>query len=184
MALLDTIVIGAGPAGLTAAIYLARYRRDFIVFDAGDSRAALIPRSHNHPGFPDGVSGEDLLQRMREQATHYGARMLHRRVTALARHNDGTFTAQCGEDPFHARTVLIATGIRDNTPPLPFAADAVKRGLLRLCPICDGYEVRGQHLAIIGQGARVVSEAQFMQTYARDLTIVTMGEPLAAAERE
>ena len=65
---LDCLIVGGGPAGLTAAIYLARFRRRFVLVDAGRSRAAWIPVSHNHPGFPDGIEGEELLRRMRAQA--------------------------------------------------------------------------------------------------------------------
>ena len=66
------VIVGAGPAGLTAAIYLGRFRRRFLVIDGGDSRARWIPISHNHPGFPDGVAGADLVERMRRQAERYG----------------------------------------------------------------------------------------------------------------
>ena len=69
---LDCVVIGGGPAGPTAAIFLARFRRCFALIDGGDSRARWIPRSHNHPAFPDGIVGEALLQRMREQLAGYG----------------------------------------------------------------------------------------------------------------
>lgn len=65
---LDTLIVGGGPAGLTAAIYLARFRRSFLLIDAGEQRASLIPMSHNHSGFPEGISGPDLLRRMRTQA--------------------------------------------------------------------------------------------------------------------
>jgi thioredoxin reductase (NADPH) len=68
----DCVIIGGGPAGLTAAVYLARYRRRIVLFDAGDSRAALIPESHNYPGFPEGVSGPGLLSALRKQAENYG----------------------------------------------------------------------------------------------------------------
>ena len=69
----DCIIVGAGPAGLTAAIYLARFHLAIRMFDCGSSRASWIPTSHNHAGFPDGIHGEDLLDRMREQAAKHGA---------------------------------------------------------------------------------------------------------------
>ena len=80
---LDCAVIGAGPGGLTAATYLGRQRRRFRVFHTGESRAAWIPTSHNTPGFPEGLSGEAMLARFTEQASHYGADIVHARVEEL-----------------------------------------------------------------------------------------------------
>src|ERR1051325_4384700 len=79
----DCLIIGAGPAGLTAAIYLARFRRDIVVVDSGRSRAALIPLSHNYPGFAEGINGEEFLARLHRQAAHYGVYTTHDEVTAL-----------------------------------------------------------------------------------------------------
>ena len=81
----DCLIIGGGPAGLTAAVYLARYRRKVMVVDSGCSRASLIPASHNCPGFPDGVGGEELLARLRCQAAHYGVSVVPVEITALQR---------------------------------------------------------------------------------------------------
>ena len=85
----DCIIVGAGPAGLTAAIYLARYHLDIRLFDDGGSRAAWIPTSHNHAGFPDGINGKELLARMLEQAEKYGAHREQKRVIHLQRTEDG-----------------------------------------------------------------------------------------------
>ena len=90
-AMLDCLVVGGGPAGLTAAIYLARFRRNFRVIDAGDSRASWIPLSHNHAGFPDGISGDALLARMRAQAERYGAVIERGEVSRLERLDGGGF---------------------------------------------------------------------------------------------
>ena len=81
--MLDCLIVGGGPAGLTAAIYLARYRRAAVIVDEGASRAALIPASHNYPGFK-GIAGPDLLARLRDQARLYGAALEHGRVTHTA----------------------------------------------------------------------------------------------------
>jgi thioredoxin reductase (NADPH) len=148
----DCVVIGAGPAGLTAAIYLARFRRRLLVVDAAESRAEWIPRSHNHTGFPDGVSGVELLRRMRLQAERYGARIQRGSIEALIREGDG-FMARGSGLEISAGTILIATGVVDTPPAIPDARNAVRRGLLRFCPICDGYEVIDKRLAVIGHGA-------------------------------
>jgi len=81
----DCVIIGGGPAGLTAAVYLARYRRRIVLFDGGESRAALIPESHNYPGFPEGISGPGLLTALRKQADTYGITLISARITGLRR---------------------------------------------------------------------------------------------------
>src|SRR4051794_3411317 len=112
------VVVGAGPAGLTAAIYLARFRRDLLVIDSGASRAARIPRSRNHPGFPRGVRGATLLSRMRRQAETYGARIEPGQVDGLETDAEG-FRLTTAEGPVLARKVILATGVVDNEPPIP-----------------------------------------------------------------
>src|SRR5690348_5407250 len=126
---LDTLVIGAGPAGLTAAIYLARFWRRLLVVDAGESRAEWVPRSHNHAGFPDGIEGPELLRRMRTQAERYGVRIVRGCIETLARTEDGDFTATWAAGAVQARTVLIATGVVDTPPGFPDARAAVQQGL-------------------------------------------------------
>lgn len=188
---LDCLVIGGGPAGLTAAIYLARFRRHFLVADAGASRAAWIPVSHNHPGFPDGINGNELLGRMRRQAARYGAVIEPATVTRLDRRDapDGGFVAEL-EDRGGARrevraaTVLLATGFMDAEPELPDLYHAVQRGLIRHCPICDGYEASGQAVGVIGFGKGALGEALYMLTWTRDVTLLTLGQPMGLTEED
>jgi thioredoxin reductase (NADPH) len=180
---LDTLIIGAGPAGLTGAIYLARFCRNFLVVDGGESRAGLIPRSHNHPGYPDGIEGSELLRLMRDQAERYGARIVRGLVSLLETNEDGGFVVHWSGGVERTRTVLIATGVTDNWPALRDAKDALQAGLLRFCPICDGYEVRNRRVAIIGHGCKGLGEALFMTAYTHDLTLLTLGQPLPVEER-
>jgi thioredoxin reductase (NADPH) len=178
---LDCVVVGAGPAGLTAAIYLARFRRRFRVIESGESRAAWIPRSHNHPGFPDGVRGPTLLSRMRRQAERYGAEIVRGRVESLMPVRGGFRLVHEGET-VRARTVILATGVQDNAPPIPGLEDAVARGLVRICPICDGYEVIGQQVGVIGLDDHCAREATFLRTYSDDVAFIHVGEgPLPKA---
>jgi thioredoxin reductase (NADPH) len=178
----DAAVIGAGPAGLTAAIYLGRFRRNFLVVDSGDSRASWIPRSHNHPGFPDGIGGVELLNRMRLQAEKYGAVVNKAKVEDIARAEDGFWLRIEGQDVF-ARTVLLATGVADNEPPLPGVEGAIRRGLVRICPICDGYEVSGKTVGVIGDSALGAREAMFLKTYTDRISLVHVG-PDSALDRK
>ena len=108
----DCVIIGGGPAGLTAAVYLARYRRRIVLFDGSESRAALIPESHNYPGFPEGISGPGLLTALRKQADTYGITLISARITGLRREGWG-FTATVGEQQVRSQFVLLATGIVD-----------------------------------------------------------------------
>lgn len=171
----DCLVIGAGVAGLTAATYLARYRRSIQVIDAGESRASLIPVSHNCPGYPDGIAGNDLLARLRTQALRYGVSVTAATVGELSRQEDGTFLASTAHTRIQARKVLLATGVVDIEPALPDLKDAVHRGLVRHCPICDGYEVIGKRVAVIAQDNEALKEALFIRTYTADLTLFTLG---------
>ena len=177
----DCIIIGGGPAGLTAAIYLARYHLRIRLFDSGASRAALIPCTHNHAGFPGGISGKDLLDRMREQARDFGAIREEKRVEHLARHEAG-FTVGTDTGTYRARTVLIATGALNLHPPGMDDAlhdEALARGLLRYCPVCDGYEVTDKRVAVIGSGHHGTREAEFLRGYTADITLIS---PLAEHE--
>ena len=179
--ILDCLVIGGGPAGLTAALYLGRFRRSVTVIDKGWSRAEWITLSHNLPGFPEGLSGPHLLEKLRVQALRYGARLHHGVVETLTHGSDGLFTAQTAGATLRARTVILATGVVENKPPLAHLADAVKSGLVRTCPICDGYESQGKRVAVLGAGEHAAAEALFLRTYCDQLTLLlpTDAPPLA-----
>jgi thioredoxin reductase (NADPH) len=172
----DCAVIGAGPAGLTAAIFLGRFRRRAVLFDGGEPRAAWIPVSHNHPAFPEGIRGPDLLARLRVQLAQFGASPIAAEVEALTREGDG-FRIDSAGGPILARGVILATGIRDVLPPMPDAMRQVKAGLIRQCPVCDAWEVRGLRVAVIGTGPGAVGEALFLRHYTDDLTVMTLGRP-------
>ena len=173
---IDCLIIGGGPAGLTAAIYLARFHLAVAVIDAGQSRAGLIPLTRNHAGFPDGISGSDLLDRMRRHADKYGARLVDARVEMLSRQRDETFVAQSAETTtLRARTVLIATGVLNRRPPMIDDRThglALAGGQLRYCPICDGYEVTDRTVAVMGTGDRGCDEALFLRSYTKHVTLV------------
>ena len=176
---LDCVVVGAGPAGLTAAHYLRRFRRRVAIFDAGDSRASRIPRSHNAPGFPGGVRGPALLSRMRRQLAACGVRILEAGVSDLRDAGD-RFVVVAGVGETGARAVILATGVRDVEPDLP-GVDAVRRrALLRQCPICDAFEFRDGRIAVIGAGVHGAREALFLRHYSSDVTLLRLadGPPL------
>ncbi len=169
----DCLIVGGGPAGLTAAIYLARFHLSLKVLDAGDSRAAQIPCTRNHAGFPGGISGPELLARMKEQAQLYGAAIETGRVTRIDG-DEGGFGVEWGSGPVRARTVLLATGVRNRRPAMDDAEHdaALARGLIRYCPICDGYEVTDQKVGVIGDDSHGVAEAAFLRSFTADVTLI------------
>ena len=169
----DCIIVGAGPAGLTAAIYLARFHLSIRLFDSGASRAATIPCTRNHAGYPEGIKGTDLLARMLRQAETYGAIRELTAVTAIERDGDG-FSVVTATGRHAARTVLLATGVVNNRPDMPDALhdQALAEGLVRYCPICDGYEVTDKRVAVIGTGDHGMREALFLRGYTADVTLI------------
>ena len=170
----DCIIVGAGPAGLTAAIYLARFWLKIRLFDSGDSRAAWIPRTNNHAGYPDGVPGRELLRLMQQQAERFGAVREEATVTAIEPDGDG-FVVRVGDRGARARSVLLATGVVNNRPEMDvdLHSGALARGLLRYCPICDGYEVTDKRVGVIGKGSHGMKEALFLRGYTRDVTLIS-----------
>jgi thioredoxin reductase (NADPH) len=183
--MLDCLIIGGGPAGLTAAIYLARFHLDILVVDGGKSRAAWIPCTRNVSGFPDGIKGIDLLQRMRDQACKYGAKIETEFVTKLERdEKSGLFTATWGSGSAKTRTVLLATGVTNRRPPMDekLHDEALSRGLVRYCPICDGYEVTDKRVGVIGSDSHGVAEALFIRSYTADVTLIAPDKALSLGQ--
>jgi len=181
----DCLVVGGGPAGLTAAIYLVRYHLSLKVVDAGNSRAGWIPCSHNHAGFPGGINGKELLRLMREQAQMYGASIETGRVTRLDR-IEGGFQAEWGAGCVTARKVLIATGVTNRRPPMDLELhdEAMSKGLIRYCPVCDGYEVTDKKVGVIGSGTKGVNEAVFLRGYTEDITLIASDQAHDLSEED
>jgi thioredoxin reductase (NADPH) len=170
----DCLIIGGGPAGLTAATYLARFRRRAMVVDSGNSRAALIPNTHNYPAFSDGISGPDLLEKLRTQASRYGAALHTGSVRSLDWYGGNFIAGMTDETAVKAPKVILATGIVDEKPNLPGMREFIYRGRVRFCPICDGYEAMDQHIAVIGRFRPALKKAIFLRTYSRRVSLLVM----------
>ncbi len=169
----DCIIVGGGPAGLTAGIYMARFLRDTVLFDAGRPRAHRIPRTRNLPGYPEGIEGPELLDNMRRQLGQYDIEIRRDHVTTATR-IDGGFRVEAEGGAVEARNLILATGVTNRPPRISEALhdEGVARGLIRYCPICDAFEVRGQKVAILGSGPHAVAEGRFVRHYAKDVTVV------------
>jgi thioredoxin reductase (NADPH) len=178
---LDCLIVGGGPAGLTAATYLARYRRQIRIVDSDHSRAKLIPTSHNYPGFR-GISGTDLLGVLRAQTEQYGVVIEKRTVVKLLLRSEGMFEAVMDKGPqVISRRVLLATGIVDESPDMPGLGDSINQGALRFCPICDGYEALDQRIGVFGPIELACKKALFLRTYSQDVVLLPTDSPQALA---
>lgn len=181
----EVVVVGAGPAGLTAALYLGRYHRDVVVVHDGCSRALRIPTTHNAPGFPDGVDGPELIDRMTRHATCYGARIEEAEIARLETSGDGfRLTASDGR-LWTARAVILATGIQLNHVDLDHDVheQAIKDGVLRYCPICDGYEHTDARIGVIGCDSDGAAEALFLRQYSPHITLMPLSHPELTSEQ-
>ncbi|MEO5565951.1 MAG: NAD(P)/FAD-dependent oxidoreductase [Luteimonas sp.] len=179
----DCLIVGAGPAGLVAATYLARFRRRVTVVDAGGSRAAWIPTSHNCPGFPSGVSGKTLLQRLRDQAGTYGVTAIPGRIETLERAGDGFIARDAQGRRWRAACVILATGIIDRLPDVE-GGEAVRKhaidaGVLRLCAVCDGYEASDERIGVLGPASDARRHADFLGTFSRKVEAIATESALA-----
>ena len=170
--LLDCLVIGAGPAGLTAATYLARYHRKFVVVDGGKSRARWIPASHNCPGFPFGVGGAALLEKLRAQATQYGACIEQGHVSRLEREGDSFVATADDGRRWRARNVLLATGVVDVMPAMAGLEAGIDSHHVRLCAVCDGFEASDENIAVFGPADVAIGHALFLRTFSRRVTAI------------
>lgn len=181
----DCLIVGAGPAGLTAATYLARFHRDIVVVDAGHSRARWIPASHNCPGFPFGVAGNELLARFRTHAEEHDVRIEDGRIDRLERDGEGRFLSW-GRDGScrRARCVILATGVVDRLPELEGVEEAIACGAVRLCAVCDGYEACDDAIGVLAPLEEAVGHASFLRTFSRQVVAIETGETVAQDRRE
>lgn len=175
MEIIDTIIVGGGPAGSVAAMYLARFNRSVIVFDDGKSRAHSISKCLNYPTYPEGISGSKILMRLHAQAAIYGVVFIEERVTAISS-RDGQFCAVTDQGEWLAKSIILATVVRDILPSIDGIESAIKQGSVHVCTVCHAYESNGKNIAIISDAARGMErgmeEAHFMLRYAASVTLL------------
>lgn len=178
----DLIVIGGGPAGLTAAFYAAREGIDTLVIEraAFGGQAAGTERLDNMPGFPDGVTGSELSQRLRRQAERFGVELLQvHQVTGISRHADHHAVITENGREYTARSVLIATGSHYKRLGVPGETDYLGAGV-HFCATCDGPLYQGKRVAVIGGGNSATEESLFLTKFADHVTILVRGEEFRA----
>jgi thioredoxin reductase len=170
----DVVIIGGGPAGLAAALWLGRHRFRTVVADRGEHRNRHVDATFGYLGF-DGAAPAELLAAGRRDLERYpDVRLLECGARSVHRHN-GEFAVELDDGVVAASALIFATGVRDAIPPLPGLRHHYGKAAF-VCPLCDGYEVRGQRVAVLGAGGTAGAFAAEMQQWASDVTIVPLGE--------
>ena len=170
----EVIIVGGGMAGLSAAIYLGRAERDALVIDSGKSMARWEPDVRNYLGFPEGISGEELVKRGREQVEASGVSRVEDEVVK-ARLRKNIFTLQGKAGSYQAKRLLLATGIFHPPPEIEEATECLGESVF-FCKDCDGLRVRGKQVAVYGRSNDTVEYALGMLYYSPCVIIVTDGK--------
>ena len=189
----EVVIIGSGPAGLTAAIYAARANLHPVVLEGEPSSTSDQPGGQlmlttdveNYPGFPDGVMGPELMQRFRSQAVRFGAQIHTAKVSRVdfSEQPYGVWIGDTADDSptLRARTVIVSTGAQSIMLGLDREIELVGHGL-STCATCDGFFFRDQHIAVVGGGDSAMEEATFLTRFASRVTIIHRRDALRASK--
>ena len=179
----NTIVVGSGPSGYTAAIYLARAALDPLLFEGSVTAGGALMNTtdvENFPGFPDGVMGPELMDNLRKQAERFGAEIVTDDVTELDLSADPK-VVKVGADTYYAKTVVLAMGSAYRNLGVPGESRLSGRGV-SWCATCDGFFFRDQDIVVVGGGDSAVEEATFLTRFARSVTIIHRRDSLRASK--
>jgi thioredoxin reductase (NADPH) len=184
----DLIIIGSGPAGLTAAVYSARANLQPLIIegeqvsstDGPGGQLMLTTEVENYPGFVDGIMGPELMMNMRAQAARFGAEYLTRRVSRVD-FSSSPFRVWVDDEEFASKTVIVSTGAKALMLNLPSEQRLLGYGV-STCATCDGFFFRGQEIAVVGGGDSAVEEATFLTKFAASVTIIHRRKELRASK--
>lgn len=180
----DLIVIGSGPAGLTAALYAAREGLDVLVVERGSpgGQTGVTDRLDNFPGFPDGISGIEFASRLVKQAERFGAELLRATEASGIRTHGGSPCLQTASGrEYAARSILLSGGSTYRRLNIPGEDDLIGAGV-HFCATCDGPFYRDRHVAVIGGGNSAGEESLFLTRFAERVTLLVRGEPMTASQ--
>lgn len=173
MTIENVIIAGSGPAGLTAAIYTARAGLNPVVIEGNQpgGQITLTTKIENYPGFPEGISGFELVERMKQQAEHYGARFISSEVVSVDFRKRPFLVKLADSADLQTKTVIIATGASSRYLGLESERQLIGKGV-STCATCDGAFFRNQPVAVVGGGDSAMEEALFLATLASKVTII------------
>ena len=170
----DVIIIGSGPAGYTAAIYLGRAGYHPVVIAGALTPGGQLVNTtevENFPGFPDGIMGPDLMDAMRKQAERFGAEIVYDDVVSADVQGDSKHVVLDGGDTYTARAVIVATGSQVRKLGVPGEAEYSGRGV-SYCATCDGFFFRGKPIVVVGGGDSALTEADFLSRFGSSVTVI------------
>ena len=179
----DVVIVGAGPAGLTAGIYASRGRLKTAILERNmaGGQIALTELVENYPGFPEGISGFDLATKMKDQAVQFGAEVREiESVSALRAEPGGVYAVITDREEVRARSVILAPGVEGRRSGIPGEAEFIGRGV-SWCATCDGALYRGRTVAVVGGGDSAVEEGIFLTKFAEKVYLVHRRDELRAA---
>jgi thioredoxin reductase (NADPH) len=176
----DVVIIGGGPAGLTAGIYAGRGNLTTVILEKGQpgGQIAQTEEVENYPGFPEVIPGFELSSRMVQQAEKFGAQLVSDEVLGLERFQDG-FRVKGYERAYTARVVIVATGANPRRLGVPGEDRFYGRGV-STCATCDGFFYRGKHVVVVGGGDAAVEEGTFLTKFAESVTVIHRRDELRA----
>jgi thioredoxin reductase (NADPH) len=181
MQIYDVMVVGGGPAGLSAALYLARYDRTVLLFDAGQGRSTWHQVNHNYLGFPGGISARELRERGYQQLAEYDqVTVLKRKIETLERAGD-TFVASGQSDEWRSRAVILCTGVIDHYPHFEGWEEYVGRSMF-WCITCDGYGCKGARVVVLGCTNAAAAVAMQLRRFTNQVTVLTNSDRCEIAD--
>jgi thioredoxin reductase (NADPH) len=182
----ESIIVGGGPAGLTAGLYLGRYRVNTLLIEKGISggQVNLSETIENYPGFPEGIIGPELMQRFEEQATKFGLKIVNSTVLEISQEqheNKTNFKISTTDRDFYSKSVIIASGGEASKLGVPGEIELTGRGV-SYCGTCDGAFFRDKEIVVVGGGDTALEEALFLTKYASKVTIVHRRDELRGSK--